>query len=195
MQGNIHISWLGKLALDSGALACSTFVADYVYDMKGAYLNQPYADPNLDGWASHNAGWPDLNTTRCETDVKVDTSGRVYLLGKGRRVITTANAFQKMGKNPVDPSAWSAWVRVFPPRFETMAYSSLLSGQWDATGAGGDNTRLSGVYPVAGGVLVAGWHKATSGTATGNPIPTANVPAWGDTTPDGETGVLAKLPF
>ncbi len=194
-SGNIHISWLGKLNLDTGTLGCATYVADYAAGMSGTNASAPYTDPNLDGWPSHNAGWPELNTTRCETDVKVDVLGRVYLMGKGRRVITTANALQKMSKNPTDISAWSSWVRVFSPRFETLVYSSLLSGQWDNAGVGGDNTALSGVYPVSGGLILGGWHKASSGIASGNPIPTINVPWWGSSLPDGETGILARFAF
>ncbi len=166
--------------------------------MRGTQASAPYADPNLDGWPSHNAGWPDLNTTRCRSDVKVDTTGRVYLLCTGRRTITTANAFQKMLKPSEGVSSWNDFVRVFTPDLKTLAYSSLLTGRWDrTTGIGGGNTTLMGVAPVAGGVVVVGLHTAdaTTGTARGNPVPTANVPAWGATQPRSESGVIARLRF
>ena len=197
-NGNIHISWLGKLALSTGALSCATYVADYDYNLAGTDPGTPYADPNLDGWPSHNAGWPQLNTTRCQNDITVDPQGNVYVLGIGRRPLTTRTAFQKGSHVSTQQGAWSAWVRVFAPDLSTLVYSSLLSGQWSlSTGAGGGNTDLWGVYPTAGGVLVAGRHQAdaATGAASGNPIPTANVPTWGTALPSGESAILARLAF
>lgn len=194
-NGNIHISWLGKLRTTDGTLMYASYVADYEDQMAGT--GTLYSEPIHDGWPSHNAGWPQLNTTRCQTDVRVDNTGRVYLLGKGRRVITTSNAHQKMLKKTQGVSAWSAWVRVFEPDLKTLAYSSLLSGTWNAlTGAGGDNTELRGVFPTSGGVLVVGHQKAdAAGAAAGNPVPTRNEPAWASPRPSGESALFGRLPF
>lgn len=190
-NGNIHVSWLGKLGLTDGAVRAASYVAEYVDGASGANFSQPYADPNLDGWASHNAGWPDLNTTRCRQDVAVDPSGRVYVLCTGRRTITTRSAHQKMPKPSEGVSTWNDFVRVFTPDLKTLTYSSLLTGAWNkATGAGGGNTTLQGVAPTASGVVIVGFANAT-----GNAVPTVNVPAWASPLPSGESGLFAKLGF
>ncbi|MRG92022.1 hypothetical protein [Polyangium spumosum] len=194
-NGNIHISWLGKLGLDDGKLAAASWVAEYADGMKGT--GEPYADPNLDGWPSHNAAWPDLNTTRVSS-LEVDAEGRVYLTASGRRTITTRSAYQKMLKKDEGSSTWNSFVRVFSPSLDTLVYSSLIVGTWDpATGAGGDNTSLLGVLPLDKGVIAVGKHEADemTGMAKGNPIPTENVPAWGTKTPEGESAIFAHLLF
>lgn len=194
-QGNIHISWLGKLRQADGVLLHSSYIAEYA---EGAALpTQAYVEPLLDGWPSHNAGWPNLNTTRVQPDIQVDAQGRVYVLGVGRRSITTSNAHQKMIKPAVGQSAWGEWVRVYSADLTTLAYSSLLSGTWNPTdGSGGDNTSLRGLAPIAGGVLVAGWHEADSaGVAKGNAVPLAALPPWGSAVPVGEAALLARLRF
>ena len=188
-NGNIHISWLGKLSLKAGALQSATYVAEYADDMKNT--GTPYNDPNLDGWPDHNAGWPQLNTTKCSGDVRVDGSGNVYVAGVGRRTVTTANAFQKMLKKTEGASAWNSWARVYSSDFKSVLYSSLLTGQWDkASGAGGDNTILACAVPTSGGVLTAGTSKVG-----GNAMPTLNVPAWGAAQPNSSDAILARLPF
>lgn len=189
-QGNIHISWLGKLDLRSGTLWKSCFVAEYEDGMSGT--GAPYADAKLDGWPDHNSGWANLNTTRCANDIKVDKTGRVYLLGVGRRTITTSDAYQKMIKKAEGSSSWNNFARVYASDLSTLVYSSLLIGQWDKTmGAGGDNTNLWGICPTTNGVLVAGWQTANKG----NPVPTVGAPTWGSTLPDAESALIGRLLF
>ncbi len=194
-SGNIHISWLGKLGLGDGKLAASSWVAEYVDDMKGT--GAAYDDPNVDGWPSHNAGWADLNTTRVQS-LEVDGEGRVYLTGIGRRTITTKTAHQKMLKKDEGSSTWNAFVRVFTPGLDTLVYSSLIVGTWNpADGNGGGNTVLEGILPLDKGVIVVGRHDADAmtGQSLGNAIPTVNEPTWGGKTPAGESAVFAHLLF
>jgi hypothetical protein len=193
-SGNIHISWLGKLRLSDGVRQYSTYVAEYVEGSTNFGAAHP--DPNIDGFPNPNAGWPNLNTTRCETTLHADLSGAVYLTCVGRRTITTRAAYQKMPLPGNGVGTWNDFVRVYSPTLNTLVYSSLLTGNWDqTTGSGGGNIDVRGVFPTNNGVLVVGFHPATSGIANGVPMPTANIPAWGSSTPANETGVLARLLF
>jgi hypothetical protein len=187
-NGNIHISWIGKLALTTGDLKYSTFMAEYTNDTGS--LGAAHSDPNLDGWPSPNNGWPNVNTTNLRKNmIKVTSDGSVVVLGKGRRTITTANAYQKMVKPSQGSSAWNEYVRVYSSDLSKPLYSSLIVGQWDpADGSGGDNVNLLGVYKTANGLVVVGKHKGT-----GAQIPTAGVPSWGKNTFEGESAVLAFL--
>ncbi len=194
-SGNIHISWLGKLKLQSGDLHHATYVAEYAEGADG--LGAPHADPLLDGWPDPNAGWPTLNTTRlAKNNLKVTADGSVCIIGKGRRTITTANAYQKMVLPASgELSTWNSFARVYPADLSAPAYSSLVVGDWDtATQAGGDNVNLYGIFKTKDGIIAVGEHQADeNGNALGNPIPTANPPAWGTDLPDGQTGVIAYL--
>ncbi|MBP6389766.1 MAG: T9SS type A sorting domain-containing protein [Flavobacteriales bacterium] len=188
-NGNIHISWLGKLTLADGTLMHSTYVAEYA-EGTGS-LGAPLADPNLDGWPNPNDGWPDVNTTYLgKNNLKVTADGSVLALGKGRRTITTANAYQKMVK-PANGglSAWNDYVRVYTPDLSNLKYSSLLVGQWDTlTQAGGDNVRLNGSFKTRSGVIVVGRHNAT-----GVDMPVSAVPAWGNAAFNNGSAVFAYL--
>ncbi len=188
-QGNIHISWLGKLKLTDGTLMHSTYVAEYAEGTGG--LGAPHPDPNLAGWPDPNGGWPNVNTTYLGKNMlKVTSSGRVVVLGQGRRTITTANAFQKMVL-PLNGglSCWNNFVREYENDLSLPLYSSLLVGQWDTlTQQGGDNVKLYGVFKNANSLLVVGKH-----TGSGNAMPTANVPAWGTNAFNGESAVLARF--
>lgn len=96
-------------------------------------------------------------------------------------------------------SNWSWFVRTHSANFTTLAYSSLLTGQFDrsvmTSAPGGSNTVFGQAIPLDDGVIVVGYHKATNGVADGNPIPTRFVPAWGRTTPIGEEGFIARLAY
>lgn len=201
-NGNIHISWLGALRLGDGRVSAATYVAEYVEGSTNFGAAHP--DPLLDGWPNPNAGWPNVNTTRCGSnaghsgELAVGPAGEVAILCLGRRTLTTRDAHQTMPRpNVPNPATgtWNHFVRVYAPDLSSLLYSSLITGQWDtATGSGGDNTRLVGLALRADGVFVAGWHEAASpGVAKGNPVPTANAPAWGRTQPSGETALLARL--
>jgi hypothetical protein len=197
-EGNIHIGWLGKLRATDGTLLHASYVSGY---FRNTTLTQsPYADSALDGWPSHNSGWPNLTTTRIETgSVRTDAAGRVHLVGIGPRMVTTANAWQKLPKitNSVNQgiSPWAQFVRVMTPELSSLAYSSALTGEWTypspgAQPVGADNTDLYAVFPLTGGALAVGRQRDS-----GNPVPAANVPPWGSITPAGVSGLLARLPF
>jgi len=191
-NGNIHESWLGKLRLSDGTLTNATYLAEYA-EGTGS-LGTPHADPNLDGWADPNTGWPDVNTTRiAKNNMKVTSTGDVCVLAVGRRTITTANAYQKMVKPDFGGlSSWNSFVRVYDSQFHVPKYSSLVVGVWDTlTQAGGSNTDLFGVYKTALGVVCVGRQTADStGVANGNDIPVTNVTPWGSTTSQNESAIL-----
>jgi hypothetical protein len=190
-SGNIHISWLGSFDLD-GELHASTYVAEIGNTPSG--VTGTLSDPNLDGWHNPNAGWPDLNTTRCEAGIDVDPQGRVAIACTGRRTITTHDAWQTMLQASEGESKWNEFVRVYTPDLDDVVYSTLLTGTWDPADPGAPNeTELGGVFALADGFLATGWHTATNGVADGEPVPTGGVPPWGLTAPTNRTGVLARL--
>ncbi len=191
-QGNVHISWLGKLQLDDGSLTNATYMAELAEGTAG--LGSPQANPNLDGWPNPNGGWPNVNTTRmAKNNLKVSSNGDVCVLAVGRRTMTTANAYQKMPKpNNGGLSAWNSFVRVYDAQFRFPKYSSLVVGVWDTlTQVGGDNTDLYGVYKTNKGVICVGRQRAdASGTPAGNNIPVSNAAPWGSATPQNESAIL-----
>ncbi|MHC4249115.1 MAG: hypothetical protein ACYS9X_08315 [Planctomycetota bacterium] len=197
--GNFHIRWLGKLELGGGELRACCYLAAYAAGKQN--FSKPYADPNLDGWPSHNSGWPRLNTTGCN-GLEVDSKGRVYIVGTGRWPVTTRNAFQKMYRPDEGKSKWADFVRVYTPNFETVVYSSILTGAWapETEGTGASSVSLKGVLPVEDGAIVVGgggFAFSKAGEVKGTrPMPTANVPAWGAAVPrKGEAPVVANLRF
>jgi hypothetical protein len=127
-NGNIHISWLGKLMLDKGTVKHSTYVAEYIEGTTnyGAALT----NPNMENWPDFNKGWANVNTTRISS-VHVDVDGSVTITGQGRRTMTTKNAFQKM-PNPkaTTKGTWNHFVRTYSPDLSRPVYSSLITGKW-----------------------------------------------------------------
>jgi Secretion system C-terminal sorting domain len=186
-NGNIHLQWLGKMRLTDGQLQRSTYFGEYNEGSNN--YGTPHPDPNMDGFPNPNAGWANMNTTRMpKNTLKTTADGSVCVIAVGRRTMTTANAFQKMPLPSTGlTGTWNNFVRVYKPDFSVPLYSSMLVGQWNtATGAGGDNITLNGVWKTQTGVVVVG--RATSG---GSAMPTANVPAWGSATENGtESAVL-----
>lgn len=176
-SGNIHISWLGKLDLADGTLRAATYVAELSEGLQGA---RPFGDDHpLAGQADPNAGWPNLNTTRCRPP-QVDDRGRVYLTCTGRRTLTTADAFQRMPGVGEGAGSWNAFARIYTADLSGVLYSTLLTGDWDReTGQGGGNTRLSAIAPLPGGLAVVGYvQRDDDGLRIGAPVPTAAVPPW-----------------
>jgi Secretion system C-terminal sorting domain len=193
-NGNIHISWLGKLMLDKGTVKHSTYVAEYIEGTTN--YGAPLANPNMENWPDFNKGWANVNTTRIN-NVHVDVDGSVTITGQGRRTMTTKNAFQKM-PNPkaTAKGAWNYFVRTYTPDLNRPVYSSLLTGKWDTlTGAGGDNIELESAFKIDGGLLVVGFHKldATTSLPSGAMLPTAGVPIWGNSAATNEQAVFARL--
>lgn len=151
----------------------------------------PHPDPNLDNWPDPNTGWPNVNTTYLAKNMlKVTADGSVVVLGKGRRTITTANAFQKMVKEANGgQSCWNDFIRQYTPSLDKPLYSTLLVGQWDTiTQTGGDNVRLNGMFKTSTGIIAVGKH-----TGVPNEMPVSAVPSWGTNTFNNESAVVAYV--
>ncbi len=192
-NGNIHLSWLGKYALGDGRLQHATWIGEF---NEGVIGGAPHPDPLMGGWPNPNAGWPNLNTTRCRNAVSVYADGSVLVSCTGRRTATTVNAFQRMPLPGQQVGTWNDFVRVYLPDLSGLRYSSLITGDWNRSdGSGGANTTIAAAVPARGGVLALGHHHkdAATGQPRGVPMPTRNVPAWGRATPAGETGLVALL--
>ena len=196
-NGNIHLSWLGKLGLTDGTISNATFMGELVEGTTN--FGSALTDSNLSGWPNPNAGWPNLNTTRmAKNALKVSSNGDVCIVSVGRRTMTTANGYQQ-NINPLTPSAgigaWNNFVRVYDSNLSVPKYSSLITGAWNTVdGTGGDNTELFAVCKTNLGVVCVGRHtlntSVTPNVAGGNPIPVTNVTPWGSTTPSGESAIL-----
>jgi hypothetical protein len=191
-NGNIHISWLGKLAIASGELEHATYVAEYNQNQNAGQT--PLTQPNMGTWPSPNAGWPNVNTTRIAPGtLKVASDGAVLIGAVGRHAMTTADAYQKniLPTTSGSVSAWSQFVRLYEPNFTLPRYSSLMVGQFDTlTGLGGDNTDVFGYYKGTQGIVGVGRHRATAGIPSGAVVPTANVVPWGSAAPNAESAII-----
>ena len=194
-NGNIHLSWLGKLGLSDGTLSNSTYMGEFVEGTNN--YGAAATDSNLSGWPNPNAGWPNLNTTRmAKNALKVGSNGDVIVAAVGRRTMTTANAYQP-NLNPLTSGAsvgaWNNFVRVYDSNFSMPKYSSMVTGAWNtADGTGGDNTDIYGVCKTNLGVVCVGRQTANTTTlvANGNNIPVSNVTPWGSATPSNESAIL-----
>jgi PKD repeat protein len=197
-EGNIHIGWVGKLRESTGTIERASYLSGYFRDT--TLTQAVYSDPNLDGWPSHNAGWANLTTTRATPgSLRTDADGRVSVVGVGPRMVTTANAFQKLPK--ITPtldegiSPWAAFARVYDSDLITLVYSSAVTGAWTYPTAGeqpvgADNTDLYGAFPIGGGMLTVGRKRDA-----GNPVPASNSPGWANGGSTGTDGLFAFLPF
>lgn len=191
----VHVSWLGKLTLAAGTLQHATYVAEFA---EGATFNGSISSGPLKGWPNPNAGWPDLNTTECRNELQVDHMGQVYVLCKGRRVLTTNHAYQQMPKPAEGLSGWSFFARVYAANLSSIVYSTILRDTWDPKQDGGDyNLALRALIPLQEGLLAVGNHLVDeqSQQPKGQAIPTANVPSWGASQPKLETGVVAHFKY
>jgi Secretion system C-terminal sorting domain len=187
--GNFHLSWFGRFNMATKQITNSTYMGEYAEGASG--LSTAHPDPNLDGWPNPNNGWPVLNTTYMgKNNMKITANGSIMILGKGRRTITTANAYQKMVKPGNGGfSCWNDFVRVYKNDLSLPLYSSLLVGKWDTlTQANGDNVRLMGTWKTTNGIVAVGYH-----TGTPNEMPVVGVPAWGNANFNAESAVLAYL--
>ncbi|MCC5808256.1 MAG: hypothetical protein JJU00_18155 [Opitutales bacterium] len=94
-SGNLHLSWIGKLADDDGRLMYSTRLAENPDQTNwGARFPNDHIHY---GWPNPNAGWPNLNTTRTFGRTPMfDNEGRLLVVAQGRRTHTTRNAYQRM---------------------------------------------------------------------------------------------------
>ena len=182
IYGDIHVSWLGKLKLNSGRLMHSTYVAEYAED---AMFGLEHPDPNLDGWSDPNQGWFNVGTTLlAKNNLIVTKDGSVCIVGGGKKVITTANAFQKSEKEiGYEQEGLNAFVRVYSPDLSKPLYSSLLTGK-----SKGGNTELKAICKTGEGIVAVGYQKGADQF-----IPVNDVPDWGSDAPKGEGGILAYL--
>ena len=65
-----------------------------------------------------------------------DDDGRLYLCAKGRRVITTRNAYMQMPsplERPGSKGQWAEFVRIYSGDLSGLRYSSIMKGPWDWT--------------------------------------------------------------
>jgi len=201
-NGNIHISWLGSYGLSDGRIKAATFVAEYVEGASN--FAAALSDPHYAGWPNPNGGNPNLNTTRCGSDagqsgeIAIDIDGSVAVTCVGRRTFTTVDAFQTMPRPNVPTplvGTWNSFVRVYSRDLNAVKYSSLVVGAWDqATGVGGDNTRFSGVALQDGHVVAVGMHKAdAAGIASGVSVASIAAPNWGNSAPNSQSALAARL--
>jgi hypothetical protein len=192
-NGNIHLSYIAKLTNNLGLLKHSTYMAEFTENAVG--LGAPFTTPSLAGWPNPNAGWPTLNNTDIsENSLKVSKTGMVSLVARGRKTITTNDAHQKMVKpSSSGLSCWNQFVRVYSSNLKYPLYSSLIVGKWDTlTQAGGDNTTIYNIFKTNKGIVAVGKQMADNlGVPIGNTIPVANIPAWGNATPNKESGIFA----
>ena len=185
-NGNIHISWIGKLATDGGTLQHSTYVAEFSNDPSG--IGAAHPNPLMDGWPNPNAGWPELNTTRLQKNtVKVTADGSVLVIGTGRRTMTTSNAHQKMPKpGNGSTSSWNYFVRQYNSDLSYPLYSSLVVGMWDTLNEQlGSNTELFNVFKMRKGIITVGQHNGINGQ-----LPVVNIPSWGNAQYDSVSAII-----
>ncbi|MES2731926.1 MAG: PKD domain-containing protein [Bacteroidota bacterium] len=219
---NMHLSWLGKYRAASGDLLYSTYVAGFYGSSAGIDASSVGTVTEALAFPSHNKSWPDLSDTRAEIDMKIDDSGRIYMLLRSRGFTTTNRAYQKQ-ESPV-PNLLASnrrditgdYVVVYEPDLKKLVYSSLLSGEWNRSetdasrgSIGGGNTDLLGLFPWNGGVTVVGYHQDLNGDAIpdgssipfhyqyGSPYPNLTFPAftptWGKNTLQNDDGETAIL--
>lgn len=192
-SGNIHLSWLGSYGLDDGRIYAASWLAELA---EGANVGAAHPDPIMGGWPNPNAGWPNLNTTRCRQSLGVFPDGSVAVACRGRRTATTVNAYQRMPLPGQGQANWNDFVRGYRPDLSGLVYSSLLTGDWDPqSSAGHHNTHLQAVLPLDDGILAVGHHRVDSATGQplGSAVPTMAVPTWGSAQPGGRTALLARL--
>ncbi|TVR98614.1 MAG: hypothetical protein EA418_01120 [Wenzhouxiangellaceae bacterium] len=191
-NGNIHLSWLGSYGLSDGRIYAATYLGEF---NEGANVGAPHPDPIMGGWPNPNAGWPNLNTTRCRARLAIFPNGAVGVACTGRRSATTVNAYQSMPLPGQGLANWNQFVRIYKPDLSGLIYSSLLTGHWDpAVEAGMGNTWIASVLPLEDGLLAVGRHEADDqGLPRGAPVPTSAVPVWGSSQPSGHSALIARL--
>jgi hypothetical protein len=186
--GNVHITWLGALALKDGKFVNATWLAELA-DSSKRYGKPMTAGP-LKGWPNPNDGWADLNTTRL-SDLEVEAgTGRVLVIGTGRRPYTTVDAYQPMLKPGEGSSMWSDFARVYEPLFKGLVYSSVLNARREDTQDAKKAVELNAIAISSTGdaLFVAGQQIADQPAAA----PLSNVPAWGSEDPSA-AAILARL--
>jgi hypothetical protein len=179
-NGNIHLSWIGRFSLQAEQIRHATYLAEM---NEGAKTQGSLTDALVADWYNPNAGWPDVNTTKTRPNSgRIDDHGNIYIAGRGRRTITTTNAYMQMPKPDEGHSVWNVFARVYTRDLTGLVYSSIFQAPWDiSTQQGGAHTELFGIVPVENGAMVVGGHSrdAQDGTSM---IP-SNVPSWASSAP------------
>ncbi|MCC5839669.1 MAG: immunoglobulin domain-containing protein [Opitutales bacterium] len=80
---------------------------------------------------------------------------------------------------------WGNFVRVYSSDLSRLEYSTLLSSQINPVDGAGvwRSAEIGGIWPLGDKILVSGYHAE----ASGNPLPTANPPNWGSSSPTAQT--------
>ncbi len=196
-NGNIHVSWIGRFALNQEKLLSATYMGELNEGQNPGGTNE---NTLLQGWYNVNTGWPQLNSTKVFPGdaLQVDLAGNIYVIASGRQPITTSNAYIENLKPGEDVNGkartWSNFVRVYNRDLTDVLYSSLFNNT-DAldTSAGEQNSNLSLLLPIQGGLLLGGSIWQYHGFAP----PSAKVPSWGKATVNvtGEDLFLAQFNF
>ena len=104
-QGNIMITWLGRIDAVSGQLKNSTYM----------YSRMP---------ASYQSGWPDLSNYFMHGGISVDHQGYVYVGGMARNVSpTTRNAYLPQSER----DTFLPVIHVLTPDLSAMSYGTYLA--------------------------------------------------------------------
>jgi gliding motility-associated-like protein len=146
-EGNMHIGWLGKFDLyNNGAsdyppanplytqgptFRFGTYVAGYNWQAPKGVKYNTTTYPLLRGWVSHNAGGinglNNLTTTNIRPNsVKVNKFGEIFVVGTGKRIVTTSNAFLQQDSLYDNTAPWTDFVRVYKPDLTAVTYSSIV---------------------------------------------------------------------
>jgi hypothetical protein len=221
-HGNMHFNWIGKMTLAGGEMLAATYLAEYSEGAK--HGDESFSNPKLADWPHFRSGWPNLNSTRIEPHgLSIDPEGRPIVVARGRRVITTSDAFMQMPSPTARKGTagqWSHFVRVYRPDLSDIDYSSQLNGSWDlTTGKGGSNVELIAAQPMPDGSVIAvgtakyekketpkakdsnrltvfdDWNENQEPRVPeGDNMPLRNIPEWAtDQRTDGDTAVLFRV--
>ena len=193
-------SWLGKMQLPDGVLTAATFIAELSV-VAGAVANAGFVDLGglFGGFADPNqlpSAGALLGDTMCG-DVAVDSSGLAYVACTGGHTATSADAYAAMP--PVaglgaetGAASRNSFVRAYAADLSAAVYSTLVTGDFDAAGTGGDNVAVAAVSPLVGGLAVVANHAAAK---QANAIPSTNTSTWGGALPQpgGSSGIVGRF--
>ena len=196
-------SWIAKYDMADGlVLAAATFVAELAAEAAAAG-NAGFVDlgGQLAGFADPNqlpaSGSLLLGDTYC-SHLSVDSSSLTYVACTGLHTATTVDAHHAMWDvaglgTATGIASRNAFVRVYTSDLSTISFSSLITGEFDTAGVGGDNVDLAAVSPLAGGLVVVASHDAAKQS---NSIPTNNATSnWGGVLPQagGPSGIVGRF--
>ena len=198
-QSEVWSSWIGKYDLtDRMTLVSATFVAELAAE--AAVVDNGFEDlgGNLAGFADPNqlpATGMLLGDTSCH-QLNIDSEGLIYVACTGIHTLTTLDAHHSMWDvaglgDTTGTASRNAFVRVYASDLSDVSFSSLVTGEFDTAGVGGDNVELAAVSPFVGGLIVVATHSAAQQL---NPIPVTNI-TWGGSSPQpgASSGVIGRF--